>query len=58
MKERKTNTGFLVSIAIAILTVVTVFIVQASTVTVNSKELDKDFTHSLKANVPQGYEVL
>ena len=57
MKERKTNTGFLLSIAIAILTVVTVFIVQASTVTVNSKELDKDFTHSLKANVPQGFSI-
>ena len=57
MKEKKANTGSLISIAVAILIVTTVFIAQASTVTVNSKDLDKDFSQSLEANVPEGFSI-
>jgi hypothetical protein len=57
MQEKKTNIGSLISIALAILIVATVFLAQASTVTVNSKDLDKDFSQSLEANVPEGFSI-
>ena len=57
MKKNKTNTGSLINIAAAILIVATVFLTQAKTFAISSKDLSKDFSQSLEANVPDGFSI-